>query len=63
MTKVKLKKKQLRDIKVMVNYALESSNNFFIFSYFCSLIKLYCTFLLCIKLTNMFTQSCAQILF
>ena len=41
---IKFKQNKLfRDIKRVVNYALKSSNNLFIFSYLCSLIKPYCT--------------------
>ena len=37
------KNEQLRGTKVVVKYALKSSNKLFIFCYLCSLIKLYCT--------------------
>ena len=41
---IKIKQKKLfRGIKIMVNYAFKNCNKLYIFSYLCSLIKLYCT--------------------
>ena len=42
MTKIKQKRKQFRGIKVVVNYALKNFK-LFIFTYFFSFIKFYCT--------------------
>ena len=53
------KTKQFRGTKVLFNYALKNSDKLFMFSYLCSLKKLYCT--ISVKQTYLFTTTCFEL--